>query len=204
MKQEVWKSYYRVVEVKNVLFTPRKSNLAFLLQNWSVWKSVTFTTWFVQSNLHYQPPLHDGHPNTKVIFFWRAVHTFTLVSTSLRWLPSAVSNVAVEERFNWITIITLLISKSKYHFKKVFKIFNIFHTIFQDAFDTYAMSLMKVIVMTTGELDYSTMLVESLDATNSANDAPLLPYRESSYLFVALFIFAMTIILTNLLVSNKC
>ena len=65
------------------------------------------------------------------------------------------------------------------------------------------MSLMKVIVMTTGELDYSTMLVESLDATNSANDAPLLPYRESSYLFVALFIFAMTIILTNLLVGNK-
>ena len=33
LKQEVWKSYYRVVEVKNVLFTPRKSNLAFLLQN---------------------------------------------------------------------------------------------------------------------------------------------------------------------------
>lgn len=50
------------------------------------------------------------------------------------------------------------------------------------------MSLMKVIVMTTGELDYSTMLVESLHANNSANDAPLLPYRESSYLFVALFI----------------
>ena len=32
-KQEVWKSYYRVVEVKNVLFAPRKSSFAFLLQN---------------------------------------------------------------------------------------------------------------------------------------------------------------------------
>lgn len=33
VKQEVWKSYYRVVEVKNVLFAPRKSSFAFLLQN---------------------------------------------------------------------------------------------------------------------------------------------------------------------------
>ena len=33
VKQEVWKSHYRVVEVKNVLFAPRKSSFAFLLQN---------------------------------------------------------------------------------------------------------------------------------------------------------------------------
>ena len=34
--------------------------------------------------------------------FWRTVHTFTLVSTSLQWPPFSVPKVAVLERFNCI------------------------------------------------------------------------------------------------------
>ena len=64
------------------------------------------------------------------------------------------------------------------------------------------MALMQVLKMTLGELDYDTVMVDSLNETNSITKAPLLPYRESSTLFMAIFIFAMPIILTNLLVST--
>ena len=63
------------------------------------------------------------------------------------------------------------------------------------------MAVMQVIVMTIGEIDYNTLMVSSLTAKNPETNAPLLPYRESSTLFVGIFIFAMPIILTNLLVS---
>lgn len=56
--------------------------------------------------------------------------------------------------------------------------------------------------MTIGEIDYDTMLVGNLDAKNPDNGAPLVPYRESSFVFMCIFIFAMPIILMNLLVSN--
>ena len=64
------------------------------------------------------------------------------------------------------------------------------------------MTLMKVIVMTIGEIDYDTMLVNNLDANNPDNGAALVPYNESSFVFMGIFIFAMPIILMNLLVSN--
>ena len=64
------------------------------------------------------------------------------------------------------------------------------------------MTLMKVIVMTIGEIDYNTMLVDNLHGNNSENGAPLVPYSESSFVFMCIFIFAMPIILMNLLVSN--
>ena len=57
--------------------------------------------------------------------------------------------------------------------------------------------------MTLGELDYNTVMVDSLNATNSETKAPLLPYKESSNIFMGLFIFAMPIILMNLLVSER-
>ena len=57
--------------------------------------------------------------------------------------------------------------------------------------------------MTLGELDYNTVMVDSLNATNPETKAPLLPYQESSIIFMGLFIFAMPIILTNLLVSER-
>lgn len=64
------------------------------------------------------------------------------------------------------------------------------------------MTLAKVIVMTIGEIDYDTMLVANLDANNTHTGAALVPYRESSFVFMCIFVFAMPIILTNLLVSH--
>ena len=49
--------------------------------------------------LHKRPPLYNNH------FFWRTVHTFALVSTSLQWLLSSVPKVAIVERFNCDTLI---------------------------------------------------------------------------------------------------
>ena len=62
---------------------------------------------------------------------------------------------------------------------------------------------MKVIVMTVGELDYTTMLVNNLEQRDPISHAHLVPYRESSFIFMCLFIFAMPIVLMNLLVSTK-
>ena len=48
-------------------------------------------------------PLYNGDLSTTAIFFWgggRAVHVFTLLSTSLQWPLSSVPKVAVEETFN--------------------------------------------------------------------------------------------------------
>ena len=64
------------------------------------------------------------------------------------------------------------------------------------------MTLVKVIVMTIGEIDYNTIMVDSLDAKNPDTGAYLVPYKETSFLFMAIFIFAMPIILMNLLVSK--
>ena len=75
-------------------------------------------------------------------------------------------------------------------------------SIFQDAFDTFSLTLVKVIVMTVGELDYTTMLVNNLEERDPVTRAHLVPYRESSFIFLCLFIFAMPIVLMNLLVSK--
>ena len=79
----------------------------------------------------------------------------------------------------------------------------LFHfSLFQSAFDDFFMTLVKVIVMTIGEIDYNTIMVDSLDAKNPDTGAYLVPYKETSFLFMAIFIFAMPIILMNLLVSK--
>jgi len=62
---------------------------------------------------------------------------------------------------------------------------------------------MQVLKMTLGELDYNTVMVDSLYDKNPKTNAPLLPYRESSTVFMGIFIFVMPIILTNLLVSGN-
>lgn len=42
------------------------------------------------------------------------------------------------------------------------------------------MTLVKVIVMTIGELNYTTLLVDNLEATNPETKAPLVPYLRIS------------------------
>ena len=78
----------------------------------------------------------------------------------------------------------------------------ILFSLFQSAFESFFLTLTKVIVMTVGELDYTTMLVDSLEEKNPETKAPLVPYKESSFVFFCLFVFAMPIILMNLLVSS--
>ena len=56
---------------------------------------------YIQLNLH--ESLHNGHVSITAIF-WRTVHTFTLVSTSLQWPLSSVPKVASVEGFNCITL----------------------------------------------------------------------------------------------------
>ena len=56
---------------------------------------------YIQLNLH--ESLHNGHVSITAIF-WRTVHTFTLVSTSLQWPLSSVPKVAVVEGFNCSTL----------------------------------------------------------------------------------------------------
>ena len=54
--------------------------------------------------------------------------------------------------------------------------------------------------MTVGEIDYATMLVDNLDARNEKTNGPMVPYKETSFIFICIFQLAMPIILMNLLV----
>lgn len=55
--------------------------------------------------------------------------------------------------------------------------------------------------MTIGELDYTSMIVDNFNVSTDSG-APLVPYRESSLIFLSVFIFAIPIVLMNLLVSK--
>ena len=55
-----------------------------------------------------RPPLYNSH------FFWRTVHTFTFVSTSLQWPLYSVPKVAIVERLNCIHFLRALISIEKW------------------------------------------------------------------------------------------
>lgn len=54
--------------------------------------------------------------------------------------------------------------------------------------------------MTIGELDYTSMIVDNFNVSSDSG-APLVPYRESSLIFLSVFIFAIPIVLMNLLVG---
>lgn len=56
--------------------------------------------------------------------------------------------------------------------------------------------------MATGEFDYLTTFVETLDQRNPETKAPLVPYPELTNTFFYVFILAMPIVLMNLLVSS--
>lgn len=73
--------------------------------------------------------------------------------------------------------------------------------LFQETFETFGLTLMKVVVMTIGELDYTAMIVDNFNVSSDSG-APLVPYRESSLIFLSVFIFAIPIVLMNLLVSK--
>ena len=57
--------------------------------------------------------------------------------------------------------------------------------------------------MTTGEFDYSDILVSSAGQVNPKSGAPLIPYESLSRVFFFIFVLAMTLVLSNLLVSSS-
>lgn len=59
---------------------------------------------------------------------------------------------------------------------------------------------MKIIAMTTGELEFTATVTDNLNKT-SGGKIPLVPFLESTYIFYFLFILMMPIALVNLLVS---
>lgn len=60
---------------------------------------------------------------------------------------------------------------------------------------------MKIIAMTTGELEFTATVTDKLNKT-ATGGIPLVPFLESTYIFYFLFILMMPIALVNLLVSN--
>lgn len=71
----------------------------------------------------------------------------------------------------------------------------------QQVFASVGLSFVKVFVMTTGEFDYSDILVLSDGQINPETGAPLVPYESLSMVFFLIFVLAMTFVLSNLLVS---
>ena len=55
--------------------------------------------------------------------------------------------------------------------------------------------------MLIGEIDYSTMLIDNLEGNNTVTGASLVPYTETSFAVFFIFLWAMPIVLMNLLVS---
>jgi len=70
----------------------------------------------------------------------------------------------------------------------------------QLAFSTIWVTFMKIIAMTTGELEFTATVTDKLNKTASGG-IPLVPFLESTYLFYFLFILMMPIALVNLLIG---
>ena len=64
------------------------------------------------------------------------------------------------------------------------------------------LSMLKVLDMTIGEMDFISLFIDSEDASNE-NGVPLLPYPLMSRIFFVIFCLMMPIILMNLLVRQS-
>lgn len=72
---------------------------------------------------------------------------------------------------------------------------------FQDSFRTVGWAFIKVSVMMVGEFEYDNTFVDSVNSTSEHTGNPLNPFPEISLFFIYVFLFMMSIILMNLLVS---
>jgi len=68
-------------------------------------------------------------------------------------------------------------------------------------FNTVERSLMKVAVMTIGELEYDDIITASIGKNDSTTNLPKVPMTEITYIIYAIFLLLMPIILMNLLVG---
>ena len=76
----------------------------------------------------------------------------------------------------------------------------------QDSFKTIGKTFMKVTAMTTGEIEYTPIVIDNLNQTRKIPGrpagVPLVPFEDSTYIFYYMFILVMPIALVNLLVSQ--
>lgn len=64
-------------------------------------------------------------------------------------------------------------------------------------------SLLRVLVMMIGELDFGDLFIETIDKKHEENQNPLNPFPAVSYFFLFVCLFLLSIALMNLLVSKN-
>ena len=64
-------------------------------------------------------------------------------------------------------------------------------------------SLLRVLVMMIGELDFGDLFIETIDSKHEVNQNPLNPFPAVGFFFLFLCLFLLSIALMNLLVSKK-
>eukprot|EP00794_Sanderia_malayensis_P000576 gene576-1235_t len=70
-----------------------------------------------------------------------------------------------------------------------------------DTFSTVERSLMKVAVMSIGEIDYDNVFTDNLNITSPTTTLPMMPMGPVSYVILSVFLLLMPIIMMNLLVG---
>ena len=73
----------------------------------------------------------------------------------------------------------------------------------QPAFQNLAVALIKVLVMTVGEIDFGNTFIDTIGKNSTSTNNPLNPFPDASFIFISFFLLLMTISLMNLLVGNK-
>ena len=74
--------------------------------------------------------------------------------------------------------------------------------IIQTGFHSVHHSLLRVLVMMIGELDFGSTFISTIHQRSEANDNPLNPFPDIGFFFLFLCLFFLTIALMNLLVRN--
>ena len=75
--------------------------------------------------------------------------------------------------------------------------------IIQTAFHSVRHSLLRVLVMMTGELDFGSTFIDTVGEQSEENTNPLNPFPFTGYFFLFLCLFFLNIALMNLLVRNR-
>ena len=63
-------------------------------------------------------------------------------------------------------------------------------------------SLLRVLVMMIGEMDFGSIFIDSIGERNDKNQNPLNPFPPVGFLFLFICLFLLTIALMNLLVRK--
>ena len=87
--------------------------------------------------------------------------------------------------------------------RDIYALIDAFSLFPQDVFNSLPWSFFKTFIMMIGEIDYGSIVVEAKDQHNEETGAPLAPIPEFSAVIICLFCVMVSVILMNLLVSEK-